>query len=94
LDCVKEVYDVRIKRSQLHSLSDIIMITGCAVIGGGTTWEQIHFWGVGKKAWWENFLSLPNGIPSHDTFYRVFSRLKPEYLQPALQKWLQSLSAD
>jgi hypothetical protein len=70
------------------------MITVCAVIGGCTTWEQVHFWDVGKKVWLEKFLSLANGIPYHDIFYQVFSRLKPEYLQPALQKWLQSFNAD
>lgn len=94
LDCVKQVYDARLKRSQRHVLSDIIMITVCAVISGATSWEQVQAFGVGKQDWLKKFLLLPNGIPSHDTFYRTFSRLKPEYLQPALQKWLQSLNAD
>src|SRR3954467_12193169 len=62
-----------------HQLMDILVIAVCAVIACAESWEDIALYGRSKQAWLETFLALPNGIPSHDTFRRVFmqgSRMK------------------
>jgi hypothetical protein len=64
-----------------HKLIDIIIITICATICGADDWKAIAEYGRTKHEWLKTFLELPNGIPSHDTFNRLFSRLKPEELQ-------------
>ena len=70
----QDLKDPRIDR-QLHKLIDILVIAICAVICGADTWEDVAAFGEAKQAWFEKFLELPNGIPSHDTFNRVFNRL-------------------
>ncbi|MEE4247946.1 MAG: ISAs1 family transposase [Kangiellaceae bacterium] len=80
----------RIKRI-LHSLNDIIVITICAVICGCESWEEIEDFGKYKKQWLLKYLDLPNGIPSHDTFSRVFSMLKPEELMKIFTAWTHEI---
>ena len=84
--------DPRIERTKLHKLIDIITITICAVISGADTWVDIELYGETKYKWLKKFLELPNGIPSHDTFARVFANLDPEQLQQCFLKWIQSIS--
>ncbi len=67
--------DPRIDRHKRHKLIDIITITLCAVLSGAETWTDIEEFGKTKKEWFSGFLELANGIPSHDTFGRVFSKL-------------------
>ena len=67
------VRDPRIERGKLHKLLDILVIAICAVICGADTWVDVELFGRSKAAWLKGFLELPNGIPSHDTFGRVFS---------------------
>jgi hypothetical protein len=67
--------DPRIERTKHHQLLAIITIALCAVICGADTWVDVEEFGQAKR---ETFLDLPNGIPSHDTFGRVFARLDPE----------------
>lgn len=76
-----ELKDPRIERTRLHKLIDILVITICAVICGADTWEDVADFGRAKQEWFEGFLELPYGIPSHDTFNRVFNRLDPEQFQ-------------
>ena len=76
-----ELKDPRIDRSKLHKLIDILVIAICAVICGADTWEDVEAFGQAKQAWFERYLELPNGIPSHDTFNRVFNRLDPQQFQ-------------
>ncbi len=83
----------RVDRSKRHLLIDIITLTLCAVIGGAETWEDIEFYGNCKYKWFKKFLKLPNGIPSHDTFNRVFARLDPEQLQKCFLDWVKSISS-
>ena len=71
-----ELEDPRMDRTKLHSLSDILVITICAVICGADEWTEIELFGKSKRKWFETFLALPNGIPSHDTFGRVFTRMR------------------
>jgi predicted transposase YbfD/YdcC len=74
-----------------HLLIDIILITICAVICGAEDWGEVAEYGLAKQSWLETFLSLPNGIPSHDTFNRLFARLRPEPLQECFLNWVQSV---
>ncbi len=86
-----ELKDPRIDR-QLHKLIDILIIAICAVICGADTWEDVEAFGKAKKAWFESFLELPNGIPSHDTFNRVINRLDPQQFQSCFMKWISAAS--
>ena len=70
--------DARVERTKHHQLLATITIALCAVISGADTWVDVEEFGHAKRAWFETFLDLPNGIPSHDTFGRVFARLDPE----------------
>src|SRR5688572_16836008 len=67
--------DPRSDINRRHNLVDILTIAVCAVISGAEGWEQIAEYGRSKKDFFKRLLTLPNGIPSHDTFYRVFARL-------------------
>lgn len=76
----KDISDPRIERKKLHSLIDILSIGISAVICGADNWNEIVTFGKAKEGWLRTFLELKNGIPSHDTFNRVFSLLTPEWL--------------
>lgn len=77
---------------RLHRLIDIIAITVCAVICRCETWDEISEFGEMKKTWFQKFLELPNGIPSHDTFRRVFMLLDPKEFNRCFCDWTQSIS--
>ena len=85
-----EIKDPRIERNKLHNLIDIIRITLCAVITGAKSWLDIELFGQCKYKWFKSFLELPNGIPSHDTFNRVFSRINPKELEKCFSNWMKS----
>lgn len=87
-----EIKDPRIERSKLHKLIDILVIAICAVICGADTWEDVEAFGKAKQEWIEGFLELPNGIPSHDTFNRVFNRINPEQFQACFLNWINAVS--
>lgn len=74
-----------------HELLDIIIVTILAVICGADTWVDIETFGRKKETWLKQFLSLPNGIPSHDTFARVFSILNPDAFHVCFTKWVKSV---
>ena len=77
LDCIQ---DPRHHNTQ-HLLHDILLIALCAIISGADSWTQVAEYGRSKVAWFEQFLQLPNGIPSHDTFGRLFARIDPKGFQ-------------
>src|SRR5581483_10422716 len=85
--------DPRIERSRQHDLMDIVVIAICAVICGAEGWLDIAEYGTAKYEWFKSFLSLPNGIPSHDTFRRVFCLLDPSAFGECFQRWIDALSA-
>jgi hypothetical protein len=68
-----QLEDPRVERTRLHQLLDSVIIAICAVIAGAESWDDMALFGETKHAWFETFLALPNGIPSHDTFHRVFA---------------------
>lgn len=73
--------------NKLHALSDILCIALCAVLSGCDDWEAVEEFGEAKKDWFRKFLPLTNGIPSHDTFRRVFSLIDPEKFEEAFTLW-------
>ncbi len=83
--------DPRIEGKTLHLLNDIIVIAICNVIAGASGWEQIEVFGRAKQEWFSHFLELPGGIPGHDTFRRVLSRLNAKQFQKCFISWVQSV---
>ena len=77
--------------NRLHELSDILVLTILAVIGGAESWVEVEEFGIDKEEWLKVFLKLPNGIPSHDTIGRLFSLLEPEGFERCFLNWVKSL---
>lgn len=92
-DCFVDLVDPRMERTRRHHLLDIVTLALCAVLAGAESWVEVEEWGTIKLAWLRTWLSLPNGIPSHDTFGRVFSRLDPAQLEAGFMRWGQLLAA-
>lgn len=84
--------DPRVDRSKQHLLIDIMAIAILAVISGADGWVAIETYGNSKQEWLSSFLSLPNGIPSHDTFARVFARIDPKEFERCFRNWISSIT--
>ena len=82
------IEDPRMERTKHHLLTDILVITICAAICGADGWVAVERFGKAKESWLRRFLLLPNGIPSHDTFGRVFAALDPELFRQAFIDWV------
>jgi predicted transposase YbfD/YdcC len=86
------VEDPRMERTKLHRLRDIIILAICGVICGAEGWAEIEEFGKAKEAFFTNWLDLPNGIPSHDTFGRVFALIDPKQFEASFVQWMQGIS--
>jgi DDE_Tnp_1-associated len=84
--------DPRIERSKEHLLIDIVAIAIFAVISGAEGWVGIETYGRAKYEWLKSFLELPNGIPSHETFSRVFARIDPQQFQNCFLSWVKTIA--
>jgi len=87
-----QVADPRVERTKRHRLRDIIILAICGVICGAEGWVEIEEFGKAKEAWFTELLNLPNGIPSHDTFGRVFAHLDPKQFEASFFQWVQGIS--
>jgi predicted transposase YbfD/YdcC len=85
--------DFRIDRTRWHNFMDIITIAILAVICGADGWLDIAKYGQAQYDWLRTLLPLPNGIPAHDTFRRVFCLLDPHAFQECFRRWIDALSA-
>jgi predicted transposase YbfD/YdcC len=84
--------DPRVERSRLHELLDVVGIALCAVIAGAESWPAVEAYGHAKRDWLARHFRLPNGIPSHDTFRRVFCLLDPLAFQSSFSDWIAALA--
>jgi predicted transposase YbfD/YdcC len=85
------VGDPRCQGKIEHRLIDILVIAVCAVIACAESWDDVALYGRSKQAWLRTFLDLPNGIPSHDTFRRVFMLIDPDAFERGFAAWVGSL---
>src|SRR5215831_20901454 len=86
------VEDPRLERKRDHLLIDILVIAICAVVCGANDWVAVETFGKAKEEWFRKFLVLPHGIPSHDTFGRVFALVEPDQLQASFGNWIQAVA--
>ena len=87
----RKLKDPRVKRRNRHLLLDIIVMAICGVICGCNDWQQVETFARTRHDWLKRFLRLPNGVPAHDTFERVFDRLDPQAFQACFREWMQTL---
>jgi len=90
----EDMPDPRVERLCSHKLIDIVMITICATIAGSDNWQEIVEFGEDREKWLRGFLDLPHGIPSHDTFQRVFAMMSPGEFEKRFRSWVSSVLPD
>jgi predicted transposase YbfD/YdcC len=89
----EDLPDPRSQRNQDHPLMSILLIAICGAISGADNWVDIAAYGKAKQSWLETIIALPNGIPSHDTFGRVFRFINPQAFQDRFLGWVRQLGA-
>jgi predicted transposase YbfD/YdcC len=88
-----QIPDFRRSHRQLYDLESILLIGIISVIGGAESWNDMEAYSHSKEDFLRSFLDLPNGIPSHDTFNRVFSNIDSEHFEQCFIEWVQTLAA-
>ena len=92
LEYFSRLTDPRVARTREHLLEEILLIAIAAVLSGAESWNDIEDYGESKQDWLATFLQLPGGIPSHDTFNRVFAALDPQELEKGFVAWVTSIA--
>ena len=92
LEVFRDLPDPRGARNQLHKLFDIFAIAICGILCGANDWVKVATFGHKKEKWLRTFLELPNGIPSHDTFDRVFRLVDPKEFEKRFKIWTQLIA--
>ena len=87
---LSKVQDFRINRRMKFDLTEVIQVAVCAVLSGADNWNEIECFARAKELWFKKFLKLKSGIPSHDTFRRVFSELAPQELEQIFEVWVMA----
>jgi predicted transposase YbfD/YdcC len=90
----EDLADPRIERTRVHELFEIVVVALCGTIAGADTWADIERFGNERIDWLRTFLRLEAGIPSHDTFGRVFAMLDPAGLVACIQQWLADIGRE
>ena len=88
---LRQVPDPRIERRKFHDLVEVLVIGICTLLCGGETFNDMEDFGDAKQEWFKTFLKLTNGIPSHDTFNRVFAAIDPQQFLECFLRWTQSV---
>jgi predicted transposase YbfD/YdcC len=88
----RDLDDPRVSPATRHKLLDVVAIAVCAVICGADTWVEVEAFGRAKQPWLRGFLELPHGIPSHDTFGRVFAALDPDQFEAGFRSWVTAVA--
>lgn len=92
MDHFSKLTDPRIDRTKEHKLIDIVTIALCGMICGADNWVAMEMYANSKQEWLEQFLELPNGIPSHDTISRVFARINPLEFEQCFRDWIKEIA--
>jgi hypothetical protein len=93
VECFEGLPDPRLDRTRVHKLTDILVIGLCSMLTIGEGFTDMEFLGRAQEKWLKTFLELPNGIPSHDTFNRVFSAIDPQCFLECFVQWAQGVCA-
>lgn len=91
IECFEGLPDPRMDRTRLHKLVDILVIGLCSQLTGGEGLKDMPVFGQAKQDWLKTFLELPEGIPSYDTFRRVFSAIDPHAFLDCFVQWVQGI---
>jgi hypothetical protein len=94
IDFFKHIKDPRVERNKAYPLLEVMVITLPTVMASAEGWEDIEKYGKAREGWLKKFLPLEHGIPKHDVYRRVFTRLKPEAVSSCFMEWVWAIKRD